>query len=77
MSLAPHRRLRRRLPLAMAVASAALMSAAGCSTRNDVAFNPYAPANGDPTLMERAQQAVDTVGEALDNLGARLENTVH
>jgi hypothetical protein len=50
---------------------------AGCATRDDAAFNPYAPGNGDPTLLEHAEQAVDRVGEALDNLDARLENTVY
>lgn len=56
----------------------AVLALVGCSTRDDPAFNPYTPGNnGDPTLLEHAQQAVDRVGEALDNLDARLENTVY
>lgn len=49
----------------------------GCSTRNDPHFNPYASGGGEPTVLERAEQAVQTIERALDNLDERQENIVY
>lgn len=57
-------------------AIALLSLLAGCTVRNDPNFNPYARGGGDGTLMDRAEQAVEAGGQALDSLDARLENSV-
>ena len=49
---------------------------AGCGMRSDGWCCPCAHLEGDPTVMERAEEAVGKVGAALDKLDERLENTV-
>lgn len=54
-----------------------LAAFAGCSTRNDPAYNPYCPLDGDPGLMGRMDQLNQAADEALDNLDERLENILY
>ncbi len=62
----------------VAILSAAvlLMSGAGCATRNDPRFNPYARGHGDGTFLDRCEQIIEIGAEALDSLDARLENMI-
>jgi hypothetical protein len=50
---------------------------AGCSLRDDPSYNRYAPNNGDPTLLQRAERLVDSAEDALDNGQQRLENVLN
>jgi hypothetical protein len=49
----------------------------GCAVHDDVSFNPYAPNNGDPTLLECADAIVETAEQAVRDLDLRLENAVY
>lgn len=53
------------------------MISAGCTTRDDVHFNRYAPANGDATLLESADDCVDGAEWLVRDLDARLEHGVY
>lgn len=61
---------------ALLPAGVALIVAAGCSTRDDPTYNRYCPANGDPTVLELGEGAMDLAGDALDNLDERLDNVI-
>ena len=54
-----------------------LLGVGGCAVRDDVTYNPYAPNDGDPTWMQRAEQAAEVADQAVDDLEARLEYTVY
>ena len=58
------------------LAAAALLAAAGCSLRNDPHYNPHAPHNGAPTVMQRADRLANTAEQTLDNARQRLENII-
>lgn len=50
---------------------------AGCAIQDDVTFNPYAPKDGDPTLMQTADRIVEKGEHVVRDLDTRLENTVY
>jgi hypothetical protein len=56
---------------------AAVLAGGGCSVRNDPGYNRYAPADGDATIMERLEHAMDRATEAVDNADRRMENAVY
>lgn len=53
-----------------------ILTFCGCSTRNDTHFNPYRAPDTSPTIMQRAEQIMDTAGDLLDNLDVRMENVI-
>jgi len=59
------------------LAAAATTLAAGCAVRDDPAFHRYAPAGGDPTALQRAEAAVGSLEQALEDLDARMENALY
>ncbi len=65
-------------PAALAGLALALVMVAlcGCSTRNDIHFNPYRAPDTSPTIMQRAEQIMDAAGDLLDNLDVRMENVI-
>lgn len=66
--------IRRAVGLVLTVSLSGL---AGCSVFRDPGYNPYANDRARPPLTGRGQQAVDAVGEALDNLDTRLETLLN
>jgi hypothetical protein len=66
-----------RRAAALALAASALWPGVGCGTGHRWHFNPYAPNNGDPTVLQRVQGAVDAADKALDNLDQLQENMVY
>jgi hypothetical protein len=54
-----------------------LSAVAGCGVRLDPSYNRYAPTDGDPTVLEHAQGAVDAAGNLLDKIDQRIENAVY
>lgn len=69
-----------RTPQTVALAGFAFASVivtlCGCSTRNDIHFNPYRAPDTSPTIMQRADQIMDAAGDLLDNLDRRMENVI-
>ncbi len=57
--------------------AAGLCVAAGCSTRDDPAFNPFAPATGGRTALETLDDVVNQAQQAVDNFDRRLENAAY
>ncbi len=53
-----------------------IVALCGCSTRNDIHFNPYRTPDTSPTIMQRAEQIMDAAGDLLDNLDVRMENVI-
>ncbi|MBN2446539.1 MAG: hypothetical protein JXO22_07435 [Phycisphaerae bacterium] len=50
---------------------------AGCSPHLDPGFNPYSRCTGERTVLERADDAINQAGQALDNLDQRIENIMY
>ncbi len=48
-----------------------------CTTRDDVHFNRYAPANGDPTLLQAADSCTDQAEWLVRDLDTRLEHGLY
>lgn len=63
-----------RGPIACA---ALLVLAAGCSTRTDPGWNPYAPATGERTVLQTADDVLNVPAELLDNIDRRAENILY
>lgn len=55
----------------------AALLAVGCAVQDDPSLNRYAPAGGDPTLLEHADSAVTLLEREIDALDARMENALY
>lgn len=53
-----------------------LLLLTGCSVRNDPHYNPFAPHNGRPTVLQRADKLVRDAERGLDNAEQRFNNLV-
>lgn len=54
----------------------ACLTAAGCASRNDPHFNPYAPTSSGRSLIDRVDGVITAGEHALDNLDGYIDNTI-
>ncbi len=57
--------------------AAIALTLTACSLRDNPHYNPYAPTDRAPTLLQRTDQAAELPCEALDNLDRLIENVVY
>ena len=63
-------------PCMLWIAALLLLAVTGCCSGQQNGLHPHQHTLHQPTVLERAEQAADQGGAALDNLDERLENRV-
>ena len=67
----------RALKVVLWLAPAALLIVlAGCSLRDEPRYNRFSPNDGNPTVMQRAEQHMQAAEVGLDNAERRVENII-
>jgi len=62
--------------LGLLAATGLVVSMSGCNLRDEPGYNRYAPTNGEPTPVKRAEGLMNLAGRALDSLDEVIDNTI-